>query len=363
MDLTSPYDNITPESIKSEILTDIRQHSGVDVQEGAFANVVVSGVAYKQFVGYQQMRQMLFAAFPDATAGEFIDKAAAAVGLERKEAAVATAQVTFTGEEGTTIPAQTVVYASVSGLCFRTDADTTVANGSATVSAQAAEGGTEYNVAAGEIDTMYVNVAGVDGVTNLQAASGGTDPESDEALWQRYHTQMTLRPTSGNPDQYIIWALEVPGVAWAQCIPVWNGAGTVKVIIAGEGREPVEPDVLQDCMDHLTEQRVIGAEVTVVSVITRTIDLSADVELDEGYTLEAVRAQFVQLVNELLERVPFGQAVTVPYSKILSCLLRCDGVNDYSALLVDGETDAITITAEQTCIVGTATVTSGGGGA
>ncbi len=363
MDLTSPYDNITPESLKAEILADIQQHSGVDVQEGSFANVIVSGVAYKQFAGYQLMRQMLYAAFPDATAGVFIDRAAAAIGLKRKEAAVATVEVTFTGDDGTRIPTGTVLYASVSGLCFRTTADTTLIDGSAVAPAQAASGGAQYNVAAGEINSMYVNVVGVRGVTNRLAAAGGTDPESDEALWQRYHTQMTLQPTSDNPDQYIIWALEVPGVAWAQCIPVWNGAGTVKVIIAGEGRRPVDPDVLQDCTEHLVKKRVIGTEVTVVSTIGRGIDLTAEIDLEDGYTLEAVSAQFTQLVNDLLGRVSFGTEATVPYSKFLSCLLQCDGVNDYTALLVDGATDAVTITAEQTCSVGTVAVTSGGGGA
>ena len=360
MDLTSPYDSITPESLKSEILADICQSSGVDVREGSFANVLVSGVAYKLFAGYQQMRQMLFAAFPDATAGEFIDKAAAAVGLERKEAAPATVEVVFTGTNGTVIPTQTVVYASASGLCFRTTADTTIVGGNATAPAQAANGGAEYNVAVGEIDTMYVNAVGVTGVTNPRAAAGGTDPEHDEALWQRYHTKMTLQPTSANQGQYIIWALEVPGVAWAQCIPVWNGGGTVKVIIAGDGRQPVDPEVLQNCVDHLNEKRVIGAEITVTSVAARTVDLYADIELVEGYTLEAVSAQFVQLVNELFDSIPFGSTVTVPYSKILSCLLRCDGVNDYSMLQVDGTTDAVEITAEQSCGVGTVAVTSGG---
>ena len=363
MDLTSPYDSITPESLKAEILADINTNDGVDVQEGAFANTIVSGVAYKMFAAYQLMRQLLYAAFPDATAGEFIDKAAASVGLKRKEAATATVELTFTGEDGAFIPAQTVVYASASGLSFRTTAETTIAGGRAVAPAKAADGGAEYNVSAGEIDKMYVNVAEVVGVTNLQAAVGGTDAESDEALWQRYHTKMTLQPTSDNPDQYIIWALEVPGIAWAQCIPVWNGAGTVKVIVAGEGREPVDPDVLQDCIDYLAAKRVIGTDVTVVSVAERSIDLSAKIKLAAGYELEAVTAQFTQLVNERLAQVPFGVAATVPYSKILSCLLQCDGVDDYTMLSVDGGTAALEITAEQTCRVGTAAVTGGGGGA
>ena len=362
MDLTSPYDNITPESLKAEVLADIKA-AGIDVQEGSFANVLVSGVAYKMFAGYQQMRQLLYAAFPDATAGEFIDKAAAAVGLKRKEAAAATAEITFTGEDGAFIPAQTVVYASASGLSFRTTESTTIVDGRAVAPAQATDGGAEYNVGAGEIDRMYVNVAEVASVTNLQAAVGGTNPESDEALWQRYHTKMTLQPTSDNPDQYIIWALEVPGIAWAQCIPVWNGAGTVKVIVAGEGREPVDPDVLQDCIDHLAAKRVIGADVTVVSVAERSVDLAAKIKLADGYELEAVTEQFTRLVNERFAQVPFGVAVTIPYSKILSCLLQCDGVDDYTTLSVDGGTAALEITTEQTCRVGTAAVTGGGGGA
>ncbi len=360
MDLTSPYDNITPESLKAEILTDISQHSDVDVQEGAFANVLVSGVAYKVFAVYQQMRQLLHAAFPDATAGEFIDRAAAGVGLERKEATQAEVDITFTGEDGTDVPAGTVVYASVSGLRFQTTADTTLVDGRATAPAQAAAGGKEYNVSSGEIDTMYVNVAGITGVTNLQAAAGGTDVESDEAFWHRYHTKMTLQPTSNNPDQYVIWALEVPGVAFAKCIPVWNGANTVKVIIAGEGREPVEPDMLQNCIEHLESKRVISTEVTVVSAAARSINLTAEISLGEGYTTQAVAEQFTQLVNEMLVGVPFGQQVTIPYSKFLSCLLRCDGVNDYSTMLVDGGTAAVVIEADQTCSAGTVTVTSGG---
>lgn len=360
MDLTSPYDNITPETLKAEMLTDISQHSDVDVQEGAFANVLVSGVAYTMFAAYQQMRQLLYAAFPDATAGEFIDRAAQAVALERKDATLAETEVTFTGEDGTLVPAGTVVYASVSGLRFQTTADTTIANGSATAPAQAAAGGKEYNVAAGEIDTMYVNVAGITAVTNLQAAAGGTDAESDEAFWLRYHTKMTLRPTSNNPDQYVLWALEVPGAAFAKCIPVWNGAGTVKVIIAGEGREPVDPDVLQACVDHLESQRVISTEVTVVSVSARSVDLTAEIVLAEGHTTQSVAEQFTQLVNELLAGLPFGQPATIPYSKFLSCLLRCDGVDDYTSLLVDGGTDAVVIDSEQTCSAGTVTVTDGG---
>lgn len=362
MDLTSPYDSITPESLKAEILADIKA-AGIDVQEGSYADVIVSGVAYKLFTGYQQMRQLVYAAFPDATAGEFIDKAAAAVGLKRKEAAAATVEITFTGEDGTFIPAGTAVYASASGLRFRMTADTTVVGGNATAHAQAAEGGSKYNVTAGEIDTMYVNVAGVSSVTNPLPAVGGTDAESDEALWQRYHTKMTLQPTSDNPDQYVIWALEVPGIAFAQCIPVWNGAGTVKVIVAGEGREPVDPDVLQDCIDYLAAKRVIGTDVTVVSVVERSVDLSAEIKLAAGYELEAVTAQFTQLVNERFAQVPFGVAATVPYSKILSCLLQCDGVDDYTSLLVGGGTAAVEISAEQTCRVGTAAVMGGGGGA
>lgn len=68
-------------------------------------------------------------------------------------------------------------------------------------------------------------------VTNEHATTGGSNDETDTQLRERYNEYISRPVTSGNKYQYISWAKSVPGVGDAKCIPLWNGPGTVKVII------------------------------------------------------------------------------------------------------------------------------------
>ena len=230
MTATSPYDELTPEAIKASMLADL-QAKGVDIstREGSYSNMLVSVAAYQLFKMYQQFPSLLHMVFPDETSGEYIDKNAAQVGMVRTQGKKARVQVTFTGTDGTYIAEGTTLYAPESGLQFRTTASATIASGTATAPAEAAEVGADYNLPVGSITALYVNVAGVVSVTNADAAAGGTDIESDADFFARYHLRRTLPITSGNKNHYITWATEVSGVAYASCIPLWNGNGTVKV--------------------------------------------------------------------------------------------------------------------------------------
>ena len=357
MTATSPYDALTPESIKASMLSDL-EAKGVDVstREGSYANTLVSVAAYQMFKLYQQFPSLLHMVFPDETSGEYIDKNAAQVGMTRTPGTKATVGVTFTGADGTFIAAGTALYAPESGLQFRTTADTTITGGAAVVLAEAAEPGVDYNLPAGSITAMYINVAGVASVTNAAAATGGVDVESDADFFARYHLRRTLPITSGNKNHYITWATEVTGVSYASCVPLWNGNGTVKVIIGGADRGPVDETIRQECYDHIEAERPIGATVTVVSVAKREIPLAATVALVAGYTAEDVKNQLTAAVSELLSNQPFGESVTIPFSRFLACLLQCPGVADYSAFTVNGGTAAVTINAEDAPMVGSVTI-------
>ena len=140
MSVTSPYDELTPESIKVSMLSDL-QVGGADIstREGSYANTLVSVAAYQLFKLYQQFPSLLHMVFPDETSGEYIDKNAAQVGMTRTPGTKATVGVTFTGADGTYIAAGTALYAPESGLQFLTTEDATIANGSATAAAEAVE--------------------------------------------------------------------------------------------------------------------------------------------------------------------------------------------------------------------------------
>lgn len=357
MNVTSPYDTLTPEVIKNKMLADLQvKGAPVDTREGSYSNMLVSVAAYQLFKLYQEFPSLLYMAFPDETSGEYIDKNAEQIGMVRNQGAKATAEVTFTGADGTFIPAKTALYAPESGLQYLTMKDAVIASGTVTVVAEAAEVGADYNVDAGEISSMYINVAGVTSVRNNEAATGGVDIESDIDFYARYHARRTLPITSGNKNHYITWATEVPGVSYASCIPLWNGNGTVKVVIAGADRGPVDEEIRAACTQHIENNRPIGATVTVVSVSNRQIALSAKITLVKEYTAENVKGQLTAAVNELLANQPFGESIAIPYSRFLACLLQCPGVADYSTFTVDGGTAAITLKEHDATSVGTVTI-------
>lgn len=358
MAVISPYDELTPEGIKASMLAGLEiKGADVDIREGSYANTLVSVVAYQLFKMYQQFPGLLSMVFPDENSGEYIDKNAAQIGMVRAAGKKAAVTITFTGAEGTCIPVGTALYAPEVGLQYVTVEDATITDSTATVQAEAAEIGADYNLPAGYITSMYINVAGVLSVCNHEAATGGVDEESDADFYARYHLRRTLPITSGNKNHYIAWATEVTGVAYANCLPLWNGNGTVKVVIAGADRGPVDETIRSACAAHIEDERPVGATVTVVSVAEREIPLTAAVTLTEGYTTEQVGDQLSAAVNELLKKQTFGEQVTIPFSRFLACLLQCPGVADYNAFTVDGGTTAVTIEAEDTSVVGTVTVT------
>jgi len=295
--------------------------------------------------------------FPGTDSGEYLDLHAAQIGMTRQPGTKATVTVTFTGTDGTEIPQKTAVCTE-SGLRFLTEEDAVLSGGAASVLAEAEETGATYNVSAGSIDQLAVNLAGVTGVTNSSAGEGGTDPESDADLYARYHERMAAPIASGNANHYVMWAKEVAGVAHAACLPLWNGNGTVKVVLGGSDRGPVGDSVVSACQAHLEEQAPIGATVTAASVTTKQIQMTAAVTLESGYTAEGVTAQLRQAVTKLLDALPFGAALNVPYSRFLACLLQCDGVLDYSTCTVNGGTGAVVLAAGESPAVGTVTVTA-----
>ena len=355
-----PYSDITPESIKQDILAEL---SGtVETREGSYANTLVSPAAYQMWLAYQLVPYFLQMAFPDETSGEFIDSRAADFGLYRTEGQRAAVKLQFEpAYEGKSadVPAGTRVYTE-DGLGFATTEDAAWSGGVGIAMAQAEAVGRMYNVAAGSVTVMGRNLSGIAGVTNPEAACGGTDEETDAALLARYREHLQRPISSGNRNHYIAWAKEVSGVSFAACVPLWNGPGTVKVIIGGPGMAPVDETVVTDAAAHIEEERPIGAAVTVVSASARAISVTATVTLAQGAAAEEVKTQLTQALNAMFGKFAFGETKLVRYSRCLALLLDCDGVEDYSAFTLDGGQANLSLGIQETPVVGTVTITAGG---
>lgn len=345
------YENLTVESIKADILSRIA--AGIDTREGSFTNDMVSPVAYEIWKLYQSLDAVVPIAYVDETSGEYIDKRCAEFGITRKAGTKAATTLHFTGTDGTEIPAGKV-FLTADSLEFETTAAVIISAGTAMVTATAAEIGEAYNVAAGTITRQLAAVSGLTAVTN-DAAAGGTNAETDAALVARLYAFLRRPATSGNAYHYEQWALAVDGVGAVKVTPTWDGPGTVKVLIAGDDKQPIDTSIVSDCAARIEENRPVGAAVTVLSVSALTVNVAAAVTIDGTATKEAVEAAFAAALTAYFKNIAMAQH-TVVYNRVAYILLDIDGVTDYTSLTVNGGTANVTVGADQVPVVGTVEV-------
>ena len=325
--------------------------------EGTFLHDAIAPVAAEiDLFTDAYLPAALDAVMPDTALQEDLDVVAGGYGITRQPATTATGQVTFIGTALTVIPAGTLV-ATESGMVYSTDIETTIPAGDTTVIADitAVESGADYNMPAASLIVLPMPLVGITAVTNAEAVSGGADIEDDESLRERVLMRIRLPSASGCPADYIRWAREVPGVAAAACVPLWDGAGTVKVIVAGSGMTPAGAEILTDVEEYIEAVRPIGATVTVASVTPLTVNVVATLVLETSYTVEGVQAAVEAALEAVIAASEFG-ATSLPISHMGAALLTVPGVSDYSGLTLNAAAANVSLTSEQVPELGTVTL-------
>lgn len=354
--LAQNFDSLTPESIQDMLRAFIEDDLGLSTAEGSLLQIILAPGAYVFWEGLQALRAQVPISFVDETSGRFIDRNAAGYGITRKPGTAASVTLTFTGSAGTTIPAGTLCVTQ-DGLGFATDEALTLGeDGGGTVTATADAVGTAYNVPAGAIISMQQAVSGVTSLTNEDAAAGGTDPETDAALFARLDAYKKTPPTSGNEQHYHQWALEVNGVGAASVIRCWDGPGTVKVIIADMALRPVEEELRAEVAAYIETQRPVTAEVTVESAAGVPVTVSVTVETDGTVSKPATEQVLTERLAEYLGEIAFTEGAEVVYNRVLALVMGLPGVTDCADLLVGGGTDNVPLDANEIPMLGTVTV-------
>ena len=354
--LAQDFDSLTPEGIQDMLRAFLSDELGLSTAEGTLLQIILAPGAYVFWEGLQALRAQVPISFVDETSGRFIDKNAAGYGITRKPGTAASVLLTFTGSAGTTISAGTLCVTQ-DGLGFATDEALTLdEDGSGTVTATADAVGTAYNVPAGAIVSMQQAVSGVTALTNEDAAAGGTDPETDTALFARLDAYKKTPPTSGNDRHYHQWALAVNGVGAASVIRCWDGPGTVKVIIADMAPRPVEEELRAEVAAYIETQRPVTAEVTVESAAGVPVTVSVTVTTDGTVSKLNTEKELTERLAEYLGEIAFTEGAEVVYNRVLALVMGLPGVTDCADLLVGGGTDNVPLDANEIPMLGTVTV-------
>lgn len=171
--------------------------------------------------------------------GEALDAKGVEYGLARAVATKATVTLTFAGTNGTFIPLgakfATLGDANTGdeGVEFETTASGTITGGTLTLTATSVDTGAHTNVDSSTIVAFVDIITGLTSVTNVDAATGGSDDQDDVEYRTALIARATRIPSGGNVSFYQAIAFSNPNIGVASVQDLWLGAGTGRLIVGG----------------------------------------------------------------------------------------------------------------------------------
>ena len=322
----------TIDEIYQEMLACFGEQTGLEPREGCDLSARLYALAAQVYSLYVQSEWVVRQAFPQTAEGEYLDQHAQLRGLSRKPAVAAEGIVRFTAgdvsESDREIPQGTVCMTA--GLVrFETTRSTVIPADERTAEApvRALEPGSLGNVSAGAIVSMAVAPFGVSSCTNPDPCTGGADGEADEALRERVLETFKRLPNGANVAFYQQGALSFDQVAAATVIPRPHGVGTVDVIPATLTGIP-DDDLLKQMQDYFDERREIAVDLEVRAPTPVSVDITVQVELEEGQNRDEVLARVRDAIQSWFTGRLLGQRVL--RAKLGEIVYHCEGVANYS---------------------------------
>lgn len=227
-------------------------------------------------------------------------------------------------------------------------------------------------------------IRGLQYATLISVIAPGEDEEDTETFRARYLASFNTQAYGGNIKDYQDKVNAIPGVSGVKVYPVWNGGGTVKVVIMTSEYKPASTELVAEVQERLdpvpyAQQGVgiapIGHRVTVESAATSAVNIGLRITFSEGDTwqqhvqdiTDTITAYFQELNKswqdtETVTVQKFeNMGLTVRISQIETRLLALDYVTDISHTTLNGQEENLQLADNELATVGTITDASGGG--
>ena len=189
------------------------------------------------------------------------------------------------------------------------------------------------------------------------------DKETDDHLRDRLLRADDWIAYGGNITDYLAMLAKISEVGAGQVYPVWNGAGTVKLVIVDNNLMPASADLVKkvkniiDPVDNESQGyglAPIDHQVTVVAPTPLTVNIAATVNIDGTHGIDIVKAKIRTAIDEYFKllrqswnnidaKAGRGYSQTIYRSKILSQIMMVDGVINASVPTLNGSDQDIAL--------------------
>lgn len=339
------YEEMTYEKVLKSMFERIPE--SMDQRESSIVYASLAATAYILADTYFGLDNYLNLIFPDTSAGEFLDRFALAFNITRKAATKAVRIGVFDKQ----IPiGSRFSSAGESSLVFTATGLIETDGTSAIYYLECETAGKEGNEYFGNLIPVEY-ISGLTSAVLTEVKVPGTDEETDELLRDRLLAKIRRPSTSGNANDYYNWTMSCDGVGAAKIFPLADGPGTVKIVIADEDKKAADAPIIAQVLGHINTMRPIGAAISVVSAVEKTVNISATVKLS-GANLGNVQNTFRAAVEEYLQINAFD-VTYISLARVGNILMETAGVDDYTDLKLNGMAGNISLKDEEIAVIGT----------
>lgn len=326
--------------------------------EGSFNFDIASALGISMEEVYQKLDFWSKQTFIDtATEDEFIDKHAILFGVTRRLGTKAKGFVKLTGKANTEILAGTI-FLNRDGIKYHSLKNIYLSpTGEAEIEVECLTEGVKGNVAIGEINSFEIANSNIFTVTNAVAIINGYDKEPNSVLIERAKEKVRRPAHSGNIYDYEQWAKQVDGVGAVLVKPLWNGNGTVKVLVANYNNDVADSTLLDKVRARIEREdgRPIGADVTVDSFSANSINVAVRVILKDGYNLldlsEKIKVLIKAVVKTNSAMFKKDNKNYLSINRLEKNILELAGVND-CFVMINGSKENILVADDEIIVVG-----------
>ncbi|MDR5757032.1 baseplate J/gp47 family protein [Caballeronia sp. LZ035] len=365
-----PFSRKTLSTLVSEVAADINS-----ALQGADATLrfTVLKVIGKVQAGMSNMHMAYLdwiakQSVPFTAEDEYLEGWAALKKVYRKAATAAQLSASFSGVTGTVLNAGTQVVRS-DGATYTTASTATVDGiGSLTVTIVATVAGSAGNSGAGTSAALGTSVPGLQSSGTITGTvASGADIETNDQLRTRMLAAYQNTPQGGDANDYIGWALAVPGVTRAWVAPNGFGGGTVVLYTMWDVAEASNngfPQGTNGCSQFdkgpggtprgtvaTGDQLVVADSIVNEQPVTALVYSCGPVPNSLTFTISgltstttATRAAISAAIADVLFREGDPRSGTVNRSDIESAIASVSGTSGFVITLVQGVVGTTTTT-------------------
>lgn len=199
----------------------------------------------------------------------------------------------------------------------------------------------------------------IEGLTSAEITEiliPGEDEEETEVFRERYFRSFDSQSYGGNIADYKEKTKTIPGVGGVKVFPVWNGGGTVKLVILNSEFEKPSLELIdqvQTIIDPVTNQgeglgiAPIGHIVTVEGVTEIPVNISTSITYESGYGWEDIKPYVENVIDEyfleLIKDWENQDSIVIRIRQIESRILELNGVVDIADTQINGLAENLTL--------------------